>query len=333
MRKTVLIFLTLVFAGSARSTAEQKIRAGHFSTVTHAPALIARGMNSFEKTFEGTAAVDWKIFNAGPSAIEALFTHHLDVLFVGPNPAVNGFLKSQGEALVVVAGVAGGGSALVVRADSNISKFEDIRGKKVASPQAGNTQDIALRYKMKQKGLKSKVSGGDVEIFNIGGGDQLIALAKGDVQAIWTVEPWVSRLVAEAGGKILFDEKELWPDGRYATAVLAVRKKFRDEHPDVVQKWVDTYLELLEWMRKKPEEAKRLFNEELKRETGKALPDAYLKQSFERIEFLSDPMESSLRENAKRAFEVGLLGKKGPDVTGLIDRTFLDHTNRKKNSE
>lgn len=318
---TLLSFL--MFSPIAEGEKPIRIRVGHFPTVTHAPALIARAIQHFEKKFQGEAEIEWKTFNAGPEAIEALFAGSLDFLYVGPNPAVNGFIRSQGEALRIVAGVASGGSAFVVREGSGIEKFEDIRGRRVATPQIGNTQDLALRHLMSEKGLRPRSQGGDVEIFNLGGGDQISAVRKGDVDAIWTVEPLVTRLVEEANGKILFDEKELWPDGQYATAVLAVRKKFLDKHPEMVQKWLSAHQEITDWIPQNSSEAKKFFNQELGRETGKPLPDAYLDESFKRITFTVDPMKSSIEESARRAWAVGFLGKNKMDLSQLYELSFL----------
>lgn len=301
-----------------------KIRAGHFSTVTHAPALIGRAQGKFEEALKNKATIDWKIFNAGPLAIEGVFAGEIDILYVGPNPAINGFVKSRGQALRILSGVASGGSAFVVRPESDIEKFEDIKGKRVVTPQLGNTQDVALRYLMKEKNLKSKTAGGNVEIFNLNGGEQITVLSKGDVDAVWTVEPLVSRLEAEAGGKILFDEKELWPNGQYATAVLVVRKKFLDEHPELVQEWVNTHVEIIRWMKKNPEEAKKIFNAELKRETGAALLPQYLDSSFKRIEFTYSPLEDELKEAARQAFAVGFLGRVEPNLNGIYDLKFVN---------
>ena len=209
-RLLAMTILLLFFShGKSFSGQSQKIRVGHFSNVTHAPALIARATQHFEARLGDGVLVEWKTFNAGPEAIEALFAGAIDILYVGPNPAVNGYVRSQGEALRILAGVARGGSGFVVRSDSGINQFEAIRGKRVSSPQKGNSQDVALHYWMRKKGLIPKTEGGDVEVFHIAGGDQITAFLKGQVDAAWTVEPWLTRLSAEASGRILFEEGEL----------------------------------------------------------------------------------------------------------------------------
>lgn len=316
---TGYFFLTTLFAKETLA-----VRAGHFSTATHAPALIGRARGDFESALGPAVRIDWKIFNAGSLAIEALFAGAIDILYVGPNPAVNGFVRSQGEALRIVAGVASGGSAFLVRKNSGIQKFEDIHGKRVATPQIGNSQDVALRYFMKEKDLAPKAQGGNVDIFsNIVSGDQLTVLAQSQVDAIWTVEPWVSRLQSEVGAEVLFEESSLWPDGKYATSLIVVRKNFLEERPDIVATWVRTHSELIEWMAAHDAEAKQIFNEELKRETGKALPAAYLDSCFKRIFFTVDPMKDSVEISADRAFQIGFLKQK-PDLKDLFDLRFLE---------
>ena len=331
-RRNFNILVSVIFflgvGGIPASGASEKIRVAHFPNVTHAPALIARATRHFENRLGDNIAIKWRTFNAGPEAIEALFAGAIDILYVGPNPAINGFVRSEGDALRIIGGVASGGSGFVVRENSKIEKFEDLRGKRIASPQKGNTQDVALHHRMREKGLKSKAEGGDVEVFHISGGDQITALLKEQVDGLWTVEPWLARLVAEADGKILFEEGELWPDAKYATTVLVVRRKFLNEHRDLVQKWVKAHEEIIDWINGNDAQAKKLFNEEFERETGASLPPAYLDRFFSRIQFTTDPMEASVRQSARWAFEIGYLGENEPHLDGLFDLSFLKQGNR-----
>ncbi len=327
-----LFFIYFALAGKLVFSAEAKIRIGHFPNVTHAPALIAQATENFKQTMDEEIQIEWMVFGAGPEAIEALFANAIDLLYVGPNPAVNGYVKSNGKALKIIAGVATGGSAFVVRSDSGILRFEDIKGKRVASPQKGNSQDVALRHLMREHNLSSTDQGGDVTIFNLTGGDQITAFFKNQVDAIWTVEPWVSRLISEANGKILFEEETLWPEGKYATTVLVARKQFMDEHPELVAQWVKSHLENIKWINRNLTEAKRIFNEELKREIGKPLPPDYLDRSFARIVFTTDPMEREVLESADWAFANGYLGRTKPDLSELYDLSFLNQA-RKESGE
>jgi len=327
-RLSIKVFALILMVVAARPAfAESKeIRAAHFPNVTHAPALIARATQHFESRLGEGIRLGWKTFNAGPEAIEALFAGAIDILYVGPSPAINGYVRSQGDALRIVAGVASGGAGFVVREGSGIERFEDIKGKRIATPQKGNTQDVALRHLMKEKGLVSKDRGGDVEIFHISGGDQITAFLKEQVDATWTVEPWLTRLSVEANGKILFEDGEFWPEGKYATTVLVVRRKFMEEHPDLVATWVKAHVELIDWINANYTKSKQLFNNEFERETGKALPPNYLERFFTRIVFTTEPMESQLVESAQRAYDIGYLGKQKLDLSNLYDLSFLQQT-------
>ncbi len=318
---TIILLFGIVSSAEAKT---EKIRVGHFPNVTHAPALIARASRHFESRLGSEAEIEWKTFNAGPEAIEALFAGALDILYVGPSPAINGYVRSRGEALRIVAGVASGGAGFVVRANSGIERFEDIRGKRVATPQKGNTQDVALHYLMKEKEIIPKTKGGDVEIFHLSGGDQITVFLKEQVDAIWTVEPWLTRLTVEANGRVLFEDSEFWPEGQYATTVLVVRKKFLDEHPDLVRKWVKGHVEIIEWINGHYSRAKQLFNEEFTREAGKALPPNYLERFFLRLSFDPLVLKSQIRESAERAYQIGYLGAGKPDLTNLFDDSFLE---------
>lgn len=323
LKIAALTILALGWGAESLFAAPAKIRIGHFSNVTHAPALIARATQHFESRLGEGVQLEWKTFNAGPEAIEALFASAIDILYVGPNPAVNGYIRSKGDALRIVSGVAAGGSGFVIRQDAGIERFEDIRGKRVASPQKANTQDVALHHLMLAKGLVSKTQGGDVEVFHLAGGDQMTAFIKQQIDAIWTAEPWLTRLVAEANGKILFEEGELWPDALYATTVLVVRRKFMEAHPDLTAKWVQAHVEITDWINSNSAQAKKLFNEEFTRETRKSLPPAYLDRFFARVQFTTDPMEFSVHESAERALAIGYLGKQKLDLTNLYELSFL----------
>jgi NitT/TauT family transport system substrate-binding protein len=300
------------------------IRAGHFPNITHAQGVIGQANGWFDKALGENAKIDWKVFNAGPSAIEALFAGELDLAYIGPNPAINGYVKSKGEALRIVAGAASGGAALVVRADSGINTVKDFSGKKIASPQLGNTQDVALRAWLKENGYEVKEKGGTVQVIPLANPDQLTLFLKKEVDGAWTVEPWVSRLILEGSGKLFLDERELWPDGKFVTTHLIVSTKFLKEHPDLVKKWIAAHVELTDWINKNPEETKRILNEEIKRETGKAIPQNVLDESLKRIEFTYDPITSSLFKSAKQAFELGFLGKEQPDLSNIYDLTLLN---------
>ena len=306
------------------------IRAGHFPNITHAQGVVGQARGDFDKAYGDKAAVDWKIFTAGPSAIEAMFAGELDIAYIGPNPAINGYIKSQGEALRVVSGAASGGASLVVRKDAGIKSDKDFNGKKIATPAIGGTQDVALRFWLLEHDYKLKEKGGTVQVLPLANPDQLTLFIKKELDGAWTVEPWVSRLILEGDGEILFQEKDLWPNGQYVTTHIIVSKKFLDQHPDLVKTWLETNIDITNWINENPEEAKVVINEEIKRETGKALPQAVLDAGFPRIEFTYDPIASSLYKVAQDAFDIGFLGRKKPDLTNIYDLTILNEVLKEK---
>ncbi len=309
------------------------IRAGHFPNITHSQGVIGQANGWFDKALAPQARVDWKIFNAGPSAIEALFAGAIDLTYIGPNPAINGYVRSQGEALRIVAGATSGGAGLVVRADSGIQKPEDFHGKKIASPQMGNTQDVALRGWLNSHGLKLREKGGDVQVIPIANPDQLTLFLKKEIDGAWAPEPWASRLIREANGRLFLDERELWPNGQFVTTHLIVSTKFLNAHRDLVKKWVKAHVELTEWINKNLPEAKRVLNNEIKKETGKALPQGVLDDSFSRLLVTYDPVRSSLFTSARWAFEAGFLGRTRPDLSGIYDLSVLNEVLKEKGAK
>ncbi|HEY7536194.1 MAG TPA: ABC transporter substrate-binding protein [Thermodesulfobacteriota bacterium] len=320
------IVIGLLFFGLSALAKEPQttIRAGHFPNITHAQGVIGQANGWFDKELGDDAKIEWKLFNAGPSAIEALFAGELDITYIGPNPAINGYVKSKGEALRIVAGASSGGAGLVVRADSGINTVKDFEGKKIASPQLGNTQDVALRGWLKDNGYTVKEKGGTVQVIPLANPDQLTLFLQKEIDGAWTVEPWVSRLILEGGGKLFLDEREIWPDGKFVTTHLIVSTKFLKEHPELVKKWITAHVELTNWINKNPKEAKKTLNEEIKRETGKALPQNVLDESLKRMDITYDPISSSLFKSAQWAYEQGFLGKEKPDLSNIYDLTLLN---------
>lgn len=316
---TVLFWLPL---GMAQSPVT--VRVGAFPNITHAQAMVGKANGSFEKALGSGAKIEWKTFNAGPAAIEALFAGAIDMTYIGPNPTISGYVRSNGEALRVVAGASSGGAALVVRNDSGISKPADFHGKKVASPQLGNTQDVALRSWLRNNGLKSTDKGGDVQVIPLANPDQLTLFVKKELDAAWAPEPWATRLIREGNGHLFLDERTLWPGGQFVCANLIVNTKFLKEHPDVVKNWLRAHVELTDWINGHLPEAKKSLNSQIQKETGKALPDAVLEEAFSRLQVTYDPLRASLLTSAKSAFDAGFLGRQAPDLSGLYDLSLLN---------
>jgi NitT/TauT family transport system substrate-binding protein len=325
MRFRTLILFALNFVIPVALNAQTTvIRVGAFPNVTHAQPMIGKANGWFEKAMGPDVKIEWHSFNAGPSAIEALFAGAIDMTYVGPNPAINGYLRSNGDALRIIAGATSGGAALVVRGDSGINKPQDFHGKRIASPQMGNTQDVALRAWLKSQGLKTRDKGGDVTVMPIANPDQLTLFLKKEIDAAWAPEPWASRLVHDAGGRIFLDERTLWPQGRFLTTELVVSTKFLQSHPDLVKKWLRAHVELTDWINSHPAKAKKILNQQIQKETGKALAPAVLNDSFSRLQVTYDPLRQQLLRAAQLAFDAGFLGRQMPDLSRIYDLTLLD---------
>ena len=216
----------------------------------------------------------------------------------------------------------------MVRADSGILRPADFHGKRVASPQLANTQDVALRAWLRSQGLKPRTQGGDVEVLPIANADQLNLFLKQQLDAAWAPEPWASRLVREAHGRIFMDERQLWPEGRFATALLVVRTGFLHDHPELVRKWVAAHVELTDWINQHLPQARQVINQQIKTETGMALSPAVIEDAFARLQITYDPVRSSLLTSARWEFEAGFLGRSMPDLSGLCDLSILNQVLR-----
>lgn len=323
-RFLALLGLFLIHVISVSFGQNAVIRVGAFPNITHPQAMIGKANGWFDRAMGQQTKIDWKTFNAGPSAIEALFAGAIDMTYVGPNPAINGYVRSNGEALRIVAGATSGGAGMVVRNDSGIQTAQDFHGKRIASPQMGNTQDVALRAWLKSNGLRTNDKGGDVQVIPIANPDQMTLFLKKELDGAWAPEPWASRLIREANGRLFVDERTLWPNGQFITAHLIVSTKFLKEHPDLVKKWLVAHVELTDWINGHLPEAKQLLNQQISRETGKALPAGVMNDSFGRLQVTYDPLKASLFNAARSAFDAGYLGRKMPDLSGIYDLTLLN---------
>jgi NitT/TauT family transport system substrate-binding protein len=286
--------------------------------------MVGKANGWFAKALGTKVMIKWTTFNAGPAAIEALFAGAIDMMYIGPNPAITGYVRSNGEALRIIAGATSGGAALVVRNDSGIQKPEDFHGKKVATPQLGNTQDLALRAWLKMHGLQSIDKGGDVQVMPMANPDQFTLFQKKSLDAAWAPEPWATRLIREGNGRVFLDERSLWPQGQFIACHLIVATKFLHDNPEIIRNWVRAHVELTEWINGHLAEAKNILNEQILKETGKALSRAVLDEAFGRLQVTYDPLSSSLMSAARAAFDAGFVGKKMPDLKGIYDLTILN---------
>lgn len=290
------------------------LRLGYFPNFTHAPVMVGVQEGYFKDALaEEELTVTPTPFNAGPDAVTALFSGSLDIAYIGPNPTVNAYVESGGDAVRVIAGAASGGAALVVSND--ITTPEDLSGKTLATPQLGNTQDVALRYWLKQNGLASSEEGGDVSIAPQSNSEGLTAFASGQIDGAWVPEPFVSQYLAQ-GAKVLVNEATLWPKGEFVTTNVIVRTEFLEQYPEVVDSFLDAHVQALELIKKDPETAKQDVNTALEALTGSPIDPAILDQAWSKVTFTADPLPPTLVESAAHAVDVGLLEQSGIDSAG-----------------
>ena len=326
-RTVVVVVLAAVAAllagcglGSAEATAPgpapaSQLRLGYFANVTHAPALVGVSQGFFAAHL-GSTKLTTQVFNAGPAAIEALYAGAIDAAYVGPNPAINGYLRSKGKALRIVAGATSGGAQLVVR--PGISSAADLRGANLASPQLGGSQDVALRSWLGAQGLKTSTSGGgDVEITPTENAQTFQLFRQGRIDGAWVPEPWASRLVLDAGAKVLVDERSLWPRGQFVTTQLIVSKTFLDQHPATVRALLQGQVEAVDWINANPTRAPGVVNAEIAKTTGKPLSQAVIARAFANIEVTVDPLAGSLRKDLANAVAAGVA--RDGDLVGIYD--------------
>jgi NitT/TauT family transport system substrate-binding protein len=313
-------------AASAGNPAAE-LRLGYFGNVTHAPALIGLSQGTIAKNLGGTK-LSTQVFNAGPAAIEALNAGAIDATYIGPNPAINSFVKSKGESISIIAGATAGGAQLVVRPE--ISTAADLKGKTLASPQLGGTQDVALRAWLSSKGYKTSVDGGgDVAINPTENAQTLKLFQDGKLDGAWLPEPWASRLVLQAGAKVLVDEKDLWDGsltgkpGEFPTTILIVNKKFAAEHPETVQALLKGHVEAVDWLNKAaPGEKADAINAALKQASGAELSPDVIQRSLQNIVFSVDPLAGSYKKLLDDGVTAGTT--KPADIGGIFDLQALN---------
>ena len=312
------VTLLVLLVGAVSTKAETVIRVGHFPNITHAQGLVAhnlsrQGKGWFEEKLGPGTKIEWFVYNAGPSAMEAIFAGSIDLTYVGPGPALNAYTKSNGAEIRMIAGAANGGAALVVQPDQNLKAATDFRGKKIGTPQLGNTQDISCRAWLIAGGLKITQLGGDAQVLPTQNPDQLALFKQKKLDAVWTVEPWVSRLEREAEGKVLVDEHDV------ATTVLVSSAKFLREQRELAKKFADAHAALTDWMIKNPEEAQKLIKAELLAETRSDMAADLIAQSWKRIVFTAEAPRTSIESFLQNSLKTGFI-KTAPDLSKLFEK-------------
>ena len=317
--KTLLNLLALLLASVAVSIASEKtvIRVGHFPNITHVQGLVAhnlsrQGKGWFEARLGAGVEIQWFTYNAGPSAMEAIFAKSVELTYVGPGPALNAYAKSQGEEIRIIAGAANGGAALVVQPDTNLKGPADFKGKKIATPQLGNTQDISCRAWLTSGGLKITQLGGDAQVLPTQNPDQLSLFQQKKIDAVWTGEPWVSRLETETGGKVLVEE----PDT--ATTVLVSSTRFLNENRELTKKFLQAHRELTDWILQHPDEAQMIVKAELLAETRSDLSAELIARAWKRIIFTSEIPRTSVQAFVTNSQKAGFM-RTAPDLSRLFE--------------
>jgi len=312
---------TKVASGAKKIDGLDSVRIGYFGNLTHGTALVGNKKGLFQKELGATRAT-YAVFNAGPSEIEALNSGSIDIGFIGPSPSINGYTKSGGKNLRIIGGSASGGVKLVVNPDK-VKSLKDVRGKRIATPQLGNTQDVAFLNWAAEQGWKVDAQSGKGDVTVVRSDNKVTpdAFGAGSIDGAWVPEPTASKLVAQ-GGKVLLDEATLWPDEEFVITNIIVRRQFLEEHPKAVEAVLKASVEANKWINANPDEAKAAANQQLEADSGKALPAEVLDPAWKSIRFTDDPLAATLDAQAEHAVKAGLLEQ--PDLDGIYDLTLLN---------
>jgi len=324
------------------------LKIGYFPNINHAQAVIGLNNGDFQKILGNNTKVETIVFNAGPSAVEALLANRIDATYIGPNPTINGYVASGGKDIRVISGVSSGGASFVVRNDAGIQSVKDLGGKKFASPELGNTQDVSLRKYLVNNGYKTAENGGNVTVVPVANADILTLFLKKEIDGAWVPEPWATRLVNEANGKIFVDERDLWPpQGKFVTANIIVRTDYLNQNPDVIKKLLEAHVNETLWINnhlnsdknnstfndKNINQVVNAFNNGLKKMTGKTISDDELKQAFSRMDFTYDPLKQSLYKIANDANSLGFISDSKVNklnITGIYNLQILNSVLKEK---
>ena len=278
----------------------------------------------FQEEIGEQIKIETKIFDSGPQVIESIFAGSFDIAYVGPGPIINGFLKSNGNDIKILSGAASGGASFIVQPNSGLDSIENFNGKRIASPQISNSQDVSLRYYLESNGLKPVEKGGTVFVLNISNPDIYTLFAKGDIDGAWVSEPWATLLVEELDGVRLFNEEKLWPGEQFASVLLIARTNYLENNPEIIQNWVKSHEETVSWINSNPDKSKTIFSNFLKNYMGKSLPSKIIDESFSNLEITSDPIKNSVFAFAERADSLGYLGRTGYNLDGIFYQPDLN---------
>ncbi len=304
------------------------LRVAHFPNILHSQALVGRAEGQFQKAVGQEHPIEWHVFNAGPAVVEAFFAEEVDLGYIGPGPALNGFIKSAGD-FVVIAGATDAGAILVAGKEADIADIKALDGKKIAIPQYGNTQHLSLLNLLKENGLTETTKGGTVEIVAAANPDIKTLLDSGEIDAAFVPEPWGSLLLLEVGAHLVLDYNQVFREGQYTTAVLVGRKDFIQKYPDLVESFVRAHVELTDYINGDLAHAKEVVNSEIKSITGRVLDKKVLDAAFGRLTVTYNPQKESVVDFATIAKEAGFIDTT-PDFDRFFDFTFLNRVLKEK---
>ncbi len=300
------------------------INIGYYANINHAPAILGISSGSFQSALGPSTTIDTHLFTSGGPEMTALLAGQLDMAYVGPDPAVNAWIQSNGTGLEIIAGVSSGGAVFVVQNDSGITSVADLGGKTFAAPGAGNTQDIALRYYLIQNGYQTTTNGGNVTIVDTTNSNIVTLFAEGKIDGAWVPEPYGEVLIQQYGGKLFLDERSLWPGGNFSTTELVVRTAFLQQYPAAVRDIVSADVNETVWINDHMTLAENDLNSSLIALTGDGYSASILNASLSRLTFTFDPLESSVQVQAEHAYAVGDLTENPTNISAIFNLSILN---------
>jgi NitT/TauT family transport system substrate-binding protein len=319
------LLLAAALLGCDRKSAETKaseppavVRVGYFANLTHAQAVLGVASGDYARAV-APAKLETKVFNAGPSVIEALFAKEIDVAYVGPGPAISAHVKSRGQGVRVLAGAAANGVVIVVRKDSGIHALPELAGKRIGTPQLGNTQDISARHYFSSVLHETDLS----HVVPVENAEQAGMFARGQLDAAWVPEPWGQRLVQESGASILAEEKDLWPDKEFVLTLVVTTPEFLAAHPDVIEHLLAAHRAWTRKLSEAPQSYVDQLGDALFALTSKRLPAGVIGPALGRVKFTDSPHQETLRAYATWMSDLGFQ-RAGVDVNDLFDTKILD---------
>ncbi|MBT3579885.1 MAG: ABC transporter substrate-binding protein, partial [Nitrosopumilus sp.] len=262
-----------IVLNSNEKLSENNLRIAYFPNIGHAIPIVGMEMGFFSEKINPNVEIQSRIFDSGPQVIESLFANSVDIAYVGPGPAINGFLNSENNNVRILSGAASGGASFIVHPNSEINFASDFAGKKIAAPQIGNTQDVSLRNYLSENNLKTAEKGGSVIVYNIANPDIYTLFVKGDIDGAWVAEPWATILETELGGHRLFVEDDLWPDKQFASVLLIANIDYVEKNPEIISNFLLSHHETVKWINDNPVETRNIFNSFLKSHLGQSLSD------------------------------------------------------------